>query len=392
MGQPHDNEEDLLRSVAIQNAQSILQARQRAEQELVAAKEALEIRTAELERANVLIRTIAENAASCLLMLDEDGTATYVNPSAIEETGYSAAEFKNRPFHDLLHAPAERRGHSVSDCAIRNARESMVPLRNHVDLFVRKDGSAFPVSCSLAPLQRDGRSAGAVLEFRDISDEQLAQKTLEDANSRKDQFLATLSHELRTPMTAVLGWARMLKLGLPETETREAIEAIEKSAEIQAQLIDDVLDVSRITAGKMTFKPAPLEVGPVLRAAMTTVHPAAAAKDIEILASVPPLLPRVLGDEGRLQQVIWNLLSNAVKFTPRGGTITVRLSLLGSLLRLTVQDTGKGIEPDYLPHVFEPFSQEDGSMTRSHEGIGLGLSIVRSLVELHGGRIRVASD
>jgi len=170
------------------------------------------------------------------------------------------------------------------------------------------------------------------------------------------------------------------------------VQAIEKSAEIQAQLIDDVLDVSRIVAGKMTFKPVPVDIGPVLQAAMTTVHPAAAAKDIEILASVPPSLPRVLGDEGRLQQVTWNLLSNAVKFTQRGGTITVRVAVVGSLLRLTVSDTGKGIEPSYLPHVFEPFSQEDGSMTRSHEGIGLGLSIVRSLVELHGGRIRAASE
>jgi PAS domain S-box-containing protein len=393
MGIPHDDEEDLLRSVAIQNAQSILLARNRAEQELVAAKEALELRTAELERANELIRTIAENAASCLLMLDEQGIARYVNPSAVEQTGYSPEEFKSKPFHDLLHAPAnEKRSHAGRECAIRNARERMQPLRNHMDVFVRKDGSPFPVSCSLAPLQRDGHPAGAVLEFRDVTDEQLAQKTLEDANSRKDQFLATLSHELRTPMTAVLGWARMLKLGLPEAETREAIEAIEKSAEIQAQLIDDVLDVSRIVAGKMTFKPEPIDVGPVLNAAMTTVHPPAAAKDIEIFASVPPLLPRVLGDEGRLQQVIWNLLSNAVKFTPRGGTITVRVAMIGSILRLTVHDTGKGIEPDYLPHVFEPFSQEDGSMTRSHEGIGLGLSIVRSLVELHGGRIRASSE
>lgn len=388
----HDDEEKLLRSVAIQNAQSILLARQRAEQELVAAKEALELRTAELERANALIRTIAENAASCLLMLDERGVTTYMNPAAVTQTGYPPEEMARAPFHDLLHAPADRGGHSGDNCAIRNARERLLPLKNHRDVFVRKGGATFPVSCSLSPLQRDGRPAGAVLEFRDITDEQLAQKTLEDANRRKDQFLATLSHELRTPMTAVLGWARMLKLGLPEADVRDAVDAIEKSAEIQAQLIDDVLDVSRIAAGKMTFKPVPIDVGPVLHAAMTTVHPAAAAKEIEILASVPPLLPRILGDEGRLQQIIWNLLSNAVKFTPRGGTITVRVTVAGSVLRLTVSDTGKGIESGYLPHVFEPFSQEDGSMTRSHEGIGLGLSIVRSLVELHGGRIRVASE
>ena len=387
-----DDEEELVRSVAIQNAQSILLARQRAEQELVAAKVALETRTSELERANVLIRTIAENATSSLLMLDERGIATYMNPAAIKETGYTLEEFARAPFHDVLHAPADRDHHSVEDCPIKNARENMSRLKNHRDFFVRKDGSAFPVSCSLSPLQRDGRPAGAVLEFRDITDELRVQKTLEDANRRKDEFLATLSHELRTPMTSVLGWARMLKLGLSESEGRDAVDAIERSAMMQAQMIDDVLDVSRIVAGKMTFRPAQVDVGSVLNAAMTTVHPAASAKGIEIHRSAPPVAPYILGDEGRLQQIIWNLLSNAVKFTPRGGAITVRLVSAGSVVRLTVQDTGKGIDPSYLPHAFEPFSQEDGTTTRSHEGIGLGLSIVRSLVELHGGTIRAASE
>jgi PAS domain S-box-containing protein len=392
LGLPPDDEEKLLRSVAIQNAQSILLARQRAEQELVDAKEALELRTAELERANTLIRTIAENAASCLLMLDDRGVATYVNPAAIAETGFSGHEFGAKPFHDLLHPPADRGGHSADGCAVRIARERMRPLRDHRELFMRKDGSTFPVSCSLAPLQRDGHAAGAVLEFRDITEEELAHRTLEEASRRKDQFLATLSHELRTPMTAVLGWARMLKMGLAADEAREAVDAIEKSAEVQAQMIDDVLDVSQVAAGKMTFTPMPVDIDPALRAAMTTVHPAAAAKGIEILASVPPTLPRMLGDEGRLQQIIWNLLANAVKFTPRGGEITVRVSVEGSFLRLTVSDNGKGIDLDYLPHVFEPFSQEDASMSRSHQGIGLGLSIVRSLVEMQGGRIRASSD
>ncbi len=387
-----DREDELLRSVAIQNARSILVARQRAEQELVAAKEALELRTAELTRANELILTIAENAASCLLMLDENGIATYLNPAAIEETGYTLEEFARAPLHDMLHPPADRGGHGQEECAIRNARERIVPLKKHRDLFVRKDGTTFPVSCSLSPLQREGRSVGAVLEFRDITEEQSAQTALEEASRRKDQFLATLSHELRTPMTAVLGWVSMLKMGLPEAEALEAIDAIEKSAAIQAKLIDDVLDVSRIAAGKMTFNPVPVEFGPVIHAAMTTVHPAAAAKGIEVVAILPPELPLLLGDAGRLQQIIWNLLSNAVKFTSAGGTITIRVTSSATHLRLTVQDTGKGIDPAYLPYAFEPFSQEDGTMTRSHEGIGLGLSIVRSLVELHGGRIRAASE
>ncbi|MDQ3280578.1 MAG: GAF domain-containing protein [Acidobacteriota bacterium] len=212
------------------------------------------------------------------------------------------------------------------------------------------------------------------------------------ANRAKDEFLATLSHELRTPMTAVLGWARMLKLGLSEEEARVAIDAIEQSASAQAQLIEDVLDVSRIMSGKLTFDPHATDMRTVAQAAITTVHPAAVAKGIEILTSIPPILPPVSGDEGRLQQIIWNLLANAIKFTPRGGTVTLRLSHHGSVVRLTVSDTGEGIDRAFLPYVFEPFRQADSSTTRPHGGIGLGLAIVRSLVEMHGGRIRATSE
>jgi signal transduction histidine kinase/ActR/RegA family two-component response regulator len=212
------------------------------------------------------------------------------------------------------------------------------------------------------------------------------------ANRAKDEFLATLSHEMRTPMTAVLGWARMLKLGLSDEEARVAIDAIEQSASAQAQLIEDVLDVSRIMAGKLTFEPRPTDLRTVAQAAITTVHPAAAAKGIEVLTSIPPMLPPVSGDEGRLQQIVWNLLANAIKFTPRGGAVTLRIAHEGSVVRLIVSDTGEGIDRAFLPYVFEPFRQADSSATRPHNGIGLGLAIVRSLVEMHGGRIGVASE
>lgn len=394
------DEEALLRSVALQNAKSILLARQRAEEELVKAKEALELRTGELE--NVLLdlqyqfglnRVIAENAASSLFLLDMRGAVTYMNPASKLMTGFDLENFAQTSFHEVLHSHhADGRRFEESECPIANAGRNLVPLKNCRTVFQRKDGSQFPVSCAVSPLQREGKPAGAVVEFRDITDDLRAQRALEETSRRKDEFLATLSHELRTPMTAILGWARMLKLGLTETEAREAIDAIEKSAAVQAQLIDDVLDVSRITAGRLTFEPRPVDLGHVLRAAMTTVHPAATARGIEILSSVPPMLPQVSGDESRLQQVIWNLLANAVKFTGRGGAITVRLTHVGSIVRLLVQDNGKGIEPEFLPHVFEAFRQEDASTTRSHSGIGLGLSIVRSLVELHGGRITAASD
>jgi PAS domain S-box-containing protein len=213
----------------------------------------------------------------------------------------------------------------------------------------------------------------------------------QEANRAKDEFLATLSHELRTPMTSILGWARLLRMGLPGEEEMGAVEAIEKSALVQAQLIDDILDVSRIISGKLRVDPEPVDLRTIAEAALTTVHPAAQAKNIEILTSFPPALPAVAGDEGRLQQVIWNLLSNAIKFTPRGGTVTLRITSAGSLLRMTVQDTGEGISAEFLPHVFEAFRQQDSSTTRVHGGIGLGLAIVRYIVELHGGRTTVES-
>ncbi|HEU4887734.1 MAG TPA: GAF domain-containing protein [Thermoanaerobaculia bacterium] len=212
------------------------------------------------------------------------------------------------------------------------------------------------------------------------------------ANRAKDEFLATLSHELRTPMTSVLGWSRMLKMGLSPSEAEVAIDAIERSASAQAQLIEDVLDVSRIMSGKLTFEPQPVDLGTVAHAAITTVHPAAVAKGIEVLTSIPPVLPPVSGDEGRLQQIVWNLLANAIKFTPRGGSVTIKVLHRGSIVRLTVSDTGEGIDRQFLPYVFEPFRQADSSITRPHSGIGLGLAIVRSLVEMHGGRIRAASE
>jgi PAS domain S-box-containing protein len=223
-------------------------------------------------------------------------------------------------------------------------------------------------------------------------DNALLYRDAQAANRAKDEFLATLSHELRTPMTAILGWSRLLRMGLTPEEARDAIEAIEKSSQIQAQLIDDILDVSRIISGKLRVDTTPVDLRTIAYAALATVHPAAEARGIEILTSFSPVAPAVAGDEGRLQQVIWNLLSNAIKFTPRGGNVTLRINAVGSLLRLTVKDSGQGISQEFLPHAFEPFHQADSSTTRVHGGLGLGLAIVRYLVELHGGRVSVSSE
>jgi signal transduction histidine kinase len=266
----------------------------------------------------------------------------------------------------------------------------IVPLRSRGRVlgavsFVSSDSQRRFTEVDLRQAEEFARRASVAI------DNAMLYRDAQDANRAKDEFLATLSHELRTPMTSILGWARLLRMGLPADESIDAVEAIEKSALVQAQLIDDILDVSRIISGKLRVDPEPVDLRMIAEGALTTVHPAAHAKNIDILTSFPPALPAVAGDEGRLQQVIWNLLSNAIKFTPRGGTVTLRITSAGSLLRLTVQDNGEGISPEFLPHVFEAFRQQDSSTTRVHGGIGLGLAIVRYIVELHGGRVTVES-
>ncbi|HSN68300.1 MAG TPA: ATP-binding protein, partial [Thermoanaerobaculia bacterium] len=212
------------------------------------------------------------------------------------------------------------------------------------------------------------------------------------ANRSKDEFLATLSHELRTPMTSILGWSRLLEMDAVDDPNlvAEAATSIRKSAETQAQLIDDLLDVSRIVAGKMRVNIETVSLGTVVEAAIDTVGAAAEARGIQIVTDIDPAVT-VRGDAARLQQIVWNLFSNAVKFTPRGGTVMARVDRNGSDARIAVTDTGEGIPAEFLPHMFERFRQLESGSRRSQGGLGLGLSIVRHLVELHGGTISASS-
>jgi PAS domain S-box-containing protein len=215
----------------------------------------------------------------------------------------------------------------------------------------------------------------------------------EEANRAKDLFLGSLSHELRTPLNAIIGWARMLRSGSLAEEKRErALETIDRNARVQAALIEDILDLSRITSGKMRLEVAPVEVAPVVETALDTIRPAADAKGVRLQAVLDPDAGVVHGDATRLQQICWNLLSNAVKFTPRNGRVYVKLIRTDSQVELLVSDTGRGIPSGFLPWVFDPFSQADSTSTREHGGLGLGLAIVRHLVELHGGTVRAESD
>jgi len=214
----------------------------------------------------------------------------------------------------------------------------------------------------------------------------------QQANRAKDDFLATLAHELRTPMTSILGWVQMLKGNAEQSDIDTAISMIESSTQVQATLVEDLMDVSRIIAGKLTINPSPTELGPVVRNVLVTFRNAAAEAGIEIVPDLDETPLSIWADGTRIQQIIWNLLSNAIKFTPRGGTIKVCLRQVNGSVALAIRDSGEGIEPDFLPYVFERFRQAESGTRRSHGGLGLGLAIVRHLVELHGGTIEARSD
>jgi PAS domain S-box-containing protein/CSLREA domain-containing protein len=241
--------------------------------------------------------------------------------------------------------------------------------------------------------EADGSVSGIFVHGVDITDQVKARKEAEAANRLKDEFLATLSHELRTPLTAVLGWTRMLRGGnLDELTAAKALDIIERNAEAQQQLIEDVLDVSRIITGKLRLDVRPVELVPVVEAAVDAVKPAAEAKNIELSVSIDPEANLVSADPTRLQQVVWNLLTNAIKFTPKEGRVEVRLERMGSNVRIKVIDNGLGISQEFLPHVFNRFRQADSSTMRRYGGLGLGLAVVRHLVEQHGGSVSAESE
>jgi PAS domain S-box-containing protein len=236
------------------------------------------------------------------------------------------------------------------------------------------------------------RAAFAVDNAGLYREAQRARAEAEHANRAKDEFLATVSHELRTPLNAIVGWSHMLRHNkFDEATTERAMETIERNAKSQARLIEDILDVSRIITGKLRLDVHPIELTPVIEAAIEAVRPAADAKEIRLQAILDPRAGPVSGDPSRLQQVVWNLVSNAVKFTSRGGRIQVRLERANSHIEIIVSDTGQGIGAEFLPHIFERFRQGDSSSTRMHGGLGLGLAIVRHLVELHGGSVQALS-
>ena len=254
---------------------------------------------------------------------------------------------------------------------------------------------------AIALLQQKAESLEAeVRERRQVEErlrlalvgEQMARAEAETANRMKDEFLATVSHEIRTPLNAIMGWSHLLRGGrLDQATAARALETIDRNAKSQAQLIEDILDVSRMITGKLRLNNEPVDIASVINAAIDSVQLALDSKGLHLEVTLDPSARRTLGDAGRLQQVVWNLLANAIKFTPSGGRIEVRVERAGDDLQIQVSDTGQGIGPDFLPFIFDRFRQADGTTTRQHGGLGLGLAIVRHLIELHGGTISADS-
>ena len=268
-------------------------------------------------------------------------------------------------------------------------RESAVAAREEV---IRAREEAARVKSELEQVMLQVREANERLVVATVRAQTMTEEA-ERANRLKDEFLATVSHELRTPLNAVLGWARMLtSKQLNEERAAHAIETIERNAAALAHIIDDLLDVSRIVAGTLHLVHHPVDLAGITQAAVDAVRPLAAAKSIQLQFSVDPSSTEVVsGDAGRLEQVVVNLLTNAIKFTPENGRVDVVIERAGPNLELEVEDTGEGISPDFLPHVFDRFRQADGATSRRQTGLGLGLAIVRQLVELHGGTVRAES-
>ena len=272
----------------------------------------------------------------------------------------------------------------------------VIPAESYADL---SDPNARLRAIALLQ-QKAGSLEAEVKERRQVEErlrlalvgEQMARAEAETANRMKDEFLATVSHEIRTPLNAIIGWSHLLRTGrLDEATAARAVETIDRNAKSQAQLIEDILDVSRMITGKLRLNNEPVDIASVINAAIDSVQLAIDSKDLKLEITLDPSARHTLGDASRLQQVVWNLLANAIKFTPTGGRIEVKVERAGRNLQIRVSDTGQGIDADFLPFIFDRFRQADGSTTREHGGLGLGLAIVRHLVELHGGTIKADS-
>ena len=365
-------------------------------------------------RAEATLQATLTSIGDGVIVTDPNGQVTFMNGVAEQLTGWSAKLANGKRANEVFKIVSEETGQPLPNPVDQVLQQNRPARVTQPALLLARDGAERPIADGAAPVRdTHGDRLGAVLVFSDASQqraaeralreqaaerelllqrEQAARKEAERANGLKDEFLATLSHELRTPLNAVLGWVHML-LGprLDEEHRARAIEVIHRNALAQARLVDDILDLSRIVTGRMTIDSRPVDLCEIVRSAADAVTPAVVAKHQQLQLELPDDA-MVLGDAGRLRQIAWNLLSNATKFTPERGNIRASVGHADSAIELSVSDTGQGIDPSFLPFMFDPFRQADGSMTRPHTGLGLGLALVRQLVEAHGGTVRARSE
>jgi PAS domain S-box-containing protein len=351
------------------------------------------------ERERLALTQFAiERSREALFWIDASGTIVNANAATGGLTGYAPAELLGRRVWELEVDGSPQAWQAFWTSVRARGRRAE-------KLYRRKDGNVVPVETSNDFVAYGERQWISVFA-RDVSErrrlereraeqfarEQALRVKAEEASVLKDQFLATLSHELRTPLTSIVGYTRLLRQGtLPPREAARALDTVERNALAQTQIVDDLLDVSSIVLGTLTIEPRPVRFDAVVEAEVREAHAEAAEAGLALEADVADGLPPVAGEPARLQQIVRNLLSNAIKFTPPGGRVRVRVDRAGDATRLVVSDTGIGIAPAFLPYVFDRFRQADSSMTRAHGGLGLGLSVVRSLVELHGGTVSAES-
>jgi len=333
-----------------------------------------------LRSADQPYRLMVEQMREGALTLAADATILYCNGRFAELVGLAPERITGRNIAQFVEPP---------DLPKLRTMIATDGFRGEVQLATAL-GASNPAQLSSTALNIDGIRTVAVV-VTDLTHER-TERGLRESNRLKDEFLATLSHELRTPLNVILGWTRMLLADhLDEATQRHALELIDRNAQAQAQLVNDLVDMSRMTTGKLRLDLEPLPVVPVLEAALESVRPAAQGKGLTLETNLRLGDENVLADATRLQQVLWNLLSNAIKFTPAGGRIAVTAAAVDDRIRIEVADSGIGIDPAFLPHVFDRFRQADGGTTRSYGGLGLGLAIVHDLVRLHGGDVQVDS-
>jgi PAS domain S-box-containing protein len=393
----------------LREAQAILERRlherDEADRERSRALESERIARETSEKDQVRLAVTLSSIADAVLATDPAGRITILNGVAQGLTGWSEAAALGRPIEEVFTLVEEGTRAPLESPVARVYREGSIHGSGH-SLLIGREGRELPVEYSGAPIHSaDGRPLGAVLVFRDVTRareaermreallarEQQARQDAEQMSQSKDEFVAMISHELRAPLNAIYGWVQLLQGGtLDAAQQRRAVDVIERSTRAQTQLIDDLLDMSRIIRGNLRLELEPTELPPVLQGAIESVRPAAAAKKLEI--HMTPAAPvTVMADPDRLQQIFANVLVNAIKFTPQGGRIELRLAAEDGDAVVRIADNGLGIEPDMLPHIFEPFRQADASGKRSRGGLGIGLALVRHLVEKHGGTVQAQS-